>query len=131
MKALTKGQYRGSDGIWAVFDLEWGAELRVGILEPDIGRVVLKRDGGYRLDRGWSIAPGGLEPAFEGRHRDSTEGFACPASSISEEDGRVTLAEAQAAALAHFDRADTNRDGRITPDEHRKIRMMRIERRQG
>jgi hypothetical protein len=46
-------------------------------------------------------------------------------------DGRVTLAEAQAAALAHFDRADTNRDGRITPDEHRNIRMMRIERRQG
>ena len=60
MKALTEGRYRGRDGIWAVFDLGWDTELRVGILEQDIGRVVLKRDGGYRLDRGWSIAPNGL-----------------------------------------------------------------------
>ena len=66
MKALTEGRYRGRDGIWAVFDLGWNTELRVGILEQDIGRVVMKRDGGYRLDRGWSIAPGGLEPAYEG-----------------------------------------------------------------
>ena len=57
MKALTEGRYRGRDGIWAVFDLGWDTELRVGILEQDIGRVVMKRDGGYRLDRGWSIAP--------------------------------------------------------------------------
>jgi len=44
-------------------------------------------------------------------------------------DGRVSLAEAQSAALAHFDRADANRDGRITPDERRDLRVMRIERR--
>ena len=44
-------------------------------------------------------------------------------------DGRVSLAEAQSAALAHFDRADTNRDGRITPDERRNVHIMRIERR--
>lgn len=44
-------------------------------------------------------------------------------------DGRVSLAEAQTAVLAHFDRADTNRDGRITPDERRNVRVMRIERR--
>jgi hypothetical protein len=47
-------------------------------------------------------------------------------------DGRVSLAEAQAAALAHFDKADVNHDGEITPDERgRGHRMMRIERRQG
>jgi hypothetical protein len=47
-------------------------------------------------------------------------------------DGRVSLAEAQAAALAHFDKADVNHDGKITPDEHGQgHRMMRIERRQG
>lgn len=44
-------------------------------------------------------------------------------------DGRVSLAEAQAAALSHFDRADANHDGKITPDEHKKVRVMRIERR--
>lgn len=32
-------------------------------------------------------------------------------------DGRVSLAEAEAAALAHFDRADLNHDGKITPQE--------------
>ena len=47
-------------------------------------------------------------------------------------DGRVSLAEAQAAALAHFDKADLNHDGKITPDERQQGRqIMRIERRQG
>ena len=45
-------------------------------------------------------------------------------------DGRVSLAEAQAAALAHFDKADTNHDGKITPDEHGQMRkVIRIEHR--
>ena len=36
-------------------------------------------------------------------------------------DGRVTLQEAQAAALRHFDMADTNHDGQITPDERQQL----------
>ncbi len=44
-------------------------------------------------------------------------------------DGRVSLAEAQAAALAHFDKADLNHDGRITPDERQQVREIQIERR--
>lgn len=45
-------------------------------------------------------------------------------------DGRVSLAEAQAAALRHFDMVDANRDGRITPDERSRMRdRMRMERR--
>jgi Ca2+-binding EF-hand superfamily protein len=36
-------------------------------------------------------------------------------------DGRVTLQEAQAAALQHFDMADANRDGQITPEERRQL----------
>ena len=67
MKALTEGQYRGRDGIWAVFDLGWDTELRVGILEHDIGRVVMKRAGGYALDRGWSIAPERTRASLRGQ----------------------------------------------------------------
>jgi Ca2+-binding EF-hand superfamily protein len=41
-------------------------------------------------------------------------------------DGRVTLQEAQAAALRHFDMVDANRDGRITREErlqmHERLR---------
>lgn len=34
-------------------------------------------------------------------------------------DGRITLAEAEAMALQHFDQMDTNRDGQLTPEERR------------
>ena len=34
-------------------------------------------------------------------------------------DGRVSLAEATAGALQHFDMIDANRDGRVTPEERR------------
>ena len=41
----------------------------------------------------------------------------------SNKDGRVSLAEAQQVALQHFDRADANRDGKLTPDERRAARQ--------
>jgi alpha-glucosidase len=102
MKALTEGRYRGRDGVWVVFDLDGDTELRVGILEQDIGRVVLKRDGGYRLDRGWSVAPGGLEPSFQGRPRDSVEGFACPEATVAEQDGAIVLEAAGLTAVVNL-----------------------------
>jgi Ca2+-binding EF-hand superfamily protein len=39
-------------------------------------------------------------------------------------DGRVSLQEAEAAALAHFDKADLNHDGKITPDEREQAHQM-------
>ncbi len=40
-------------------------------------------------------------------------------------DGRVSLQEATTSALQRFDRIDTNRDGRITPEERRQQREQR------
>jgi hypothetical protein len=37
-------------------------------------------------------------------------------------DGKVTLAEAQAAAVKRFDRLDTNKDGTISPEERKAAR---------
>lgn len=37
-------------------------------------------------------------------------------------DGKITLAEAQALALQHFDQMDTNHDGQVTPEERRAAR---------
>jgi hypothetical protein len=37
-------------------------------------------------------------------------------------DGKITLAEAQAMALQHFDKMDTNHDGQVTPQERRAAR---------
>ncbi len=39
-------------------------------------------------------------------------------------DGQITLAEAEALALQHFDQMDTNRDGQVTPEERRAGRPM-------
>ena len=39
-------------------------------------------------------------------------------------DGRITLAEAEAMALRHFDKMDANRDGQVTPEERRAARPM-------
>lgn len=45
----------------------------------------------------------------------------------TDNDGRISLAEAQAAALARFDRVDINRDGRITPEERQQMRQQRMQ----
>jgi Ca2+-binding EF-hand superfamily protein len=39
-------------------------------------------------------------------------------------DGNITLAEAQALALQHFDKMDSNHDGQVTPEERRAARPM-------
>jgi hypothetical protein len=44
----------------------------------------------------------------------------------SDHDGRITLGEAEAMALQHFDQMDSNRDGRVTPEERRAGRPMII-----
>jgi hypothetical protein len=41
-------------------------------------------------------------------------------------DQRLSLAEAEAAALRRFDRVDINRDGRVTRDERQQVRQQRM-----
>jgi hypothetical protein len=41
-------------------------------------------------------------------------------------DGKITLPEAEALALQHFDQMDANHDGQVTPDERRAGRPMII-----
>ena len=91
MKALFDARYAGQEGPWVRFSLDYGLEARLCIVEPDIGRVVFRRAGGYRLDRGWSVAPNRSEPPFEGRLRDDLSGFALPALRICEEPGCVRI----------------------------------------
>ena len=123
MKALTHGCFLGLDGNAALFELATTpaaaplATIRVAILEGDIGRVTLRRMEGYRLDRGWAIAPNRLEPPFEGRPRDSFAGFSNPATTVAENDGVVTIAAAGLVAevgLAPFGIA-WRREGETAP----------------
>lgn len=80
MKALVDARYLGQDGPWFRFGLAHGHEARLAILEADLGRVVLRRPEGYRLDRGWAIAPNRSEPDYAGRPREDVSGFALPAA---------------------------------------------------
>ena len=41
-------------------------------------------------------------------------------------DGKITLPEAEALALQHFDQMDSNKDGQVTPEERRAGRPMII-----
>jgi hypothetical protein len=63
-----------------------------------------------------------------GMHRMASLGGQMFDMADANRDGRVTLQEAQAAALRHFDMADANRDGQITRDERRQMHQrMRAE----
>ena len=56
-----------------------------------------------------------------GMHRMASFGGQMFDMADGNRDGRVTLQEAQAAALRHFDMADANRDGQVTRDERRQM----------
>ncbi|WP_395621889.1 calcium-binding protein [Sphingomonas daechungensis] len=78
------------------------------------------KDGDGRPDRGGRGMHGGMAN-FGGHMFEMAD---------ANKDGRVTLPEAQAAALRHFDMADANKDGQITPDERKQLHQrMRTEHR--
>jgi Ca2+-binding EF-hand superfamily protein len=91
-------------------------------------RVMIFRNG----PEGGPGAPGGPgEPGMKMRmHGMGGFGGHLFETADANHDGRVSLPEAEAAALAHFDRADLNHDGKITPEERRQAhQLMRGERR--
>jgi len=83
-------------------------------------RVIVDRDG-------QPGAPGAMHRMHRGG--GAMMGAAMLELADADRDGRVTLAEATAGALRHFDMMDVNRDGRLTPEERAAgrvhIRQMR------
>jgi alpha-glucosidase len=92
MKAVTSARLIGREGQMVRFAADLGTTLTITVLEPEIFRVTLLKPAGWRLDRTWSIAQGGLEPPFEGRPREDLSGFSRPDFSLEQRDGRVTIA---------------------------------------
>jgi Ca2+-binding EF-hand superfamily protein len=79
-------------------------------------------DGDGRPDRRMHRARHGMGGGFGGRMF---------AMADANHDTRVSMQEATATALHHFDMADANHDGQVTRDERRQMRQhMRAERRQ-
>ena len=75
--------------------------------------------------------PGGMERMRMHMHGAGMErGFGGHLFDMADanHDGRVTLQEAETAALAHFDNADLNHDGKITPEERTQAHALMRER---
>ncbi|AJY45133.1 glycoside hydrolase family 31 protein [Martelella endophytica] len=69
--------------------------LDISVLEETLFRVALRKDGTWRLDRTWSIAPTEDVPA-EGRSRDDLAGFSRPRAEVKIDTDacRLTIATA-------------------------------------
>jgi len=76
-------------------------------------------------------ADGGPAKRMEWRQRGGGMGGArMIVMADGDRDGRITLAEAEAMALRHFDQMDANKDGRVTAEERRAARPMMMRMRQ-
>ncbi len=91
-------------------------------------RVMIMKEGGAAGEPGM---PGMKGMGMHGMGMGMGMGFGERLFDMADtnKDGRVSLAEAQAAALAHFDRADLNHDGKITPEERQQAHQLMREHR--
>lgn len=82
MKTLKDWTLKNHDANRAVLTLDGKHELHLYVLEEGMFRVLIKRQTGLALNRTWSIAPQQDVP-WEGRERESLEGFTLPASALN------------------------------------------------
>ncbi|WP_316858456.1 hypothetical protein [uncultured Cohaesibacter sp.] len=73
-----------------ILEVETRHTLHIDILEDRLIRVQLLKNGSYRLDRSWAVAPNGNAP-IEGRNRASSDGFACPPFAFEQSEDSLTL----------------------------------------
>lgn len=99
------------DGMISRDEFAKGRELRIE------QRVVMNGDGNMPMGQGMRRmhGMGGMGSMMGGGMLKMAD---------ANKDGRVSLKEATSTALQHFDRADTNHDGRLTPDEMRAAHQM-------
>lgn len=74
--------------------------FRLYILEPALFRVLVKRSGELALDRTWSIAPK-QDVHWQGRHRESTDGFSLPAFSVQEQPNKLIVSTEKLRVTIH------------------------------
>ncbi|MEO9529947.1 glycoside hydrolase family 31 protein [Roseibium sp.] len=90
MKSLKDWQFAGRTGTGFAVDVETRHRLEIRVLEQDLIRVSLLKDGAWRLDRTWAIAPAADVP-WEGRPRDDLDGFTCPEFALDTQETRIVL----------------------------------------
>ncbi|QIK97283.1 hypothetical protein G7076_11080 [Sphingomonas sp. HDW15A] len=115
-RMAMRGKTAGTPGAGAFERLDTNRDNMISREEFDSMRTMRQAHRGERAGkRGQHMAMRG--PGMMMRRADA------------DKDGRVTLAEAQAAAVRHFDMVDVNHDGRITPEERQQMRQQRMQQR--
>ena len=111
-------KHMGERGAKSFERLDTNKDGQVSRQEFDAGRVAREQRQALRK-------PGEPLGGNVYLHRKGGMGFAGRMFEMADvnKDGRVSLPEAQQAALQHFDRADLNRDGTLTPEERRQSRQ--------
>lgn len=90
MKSLKSWQFAERTDSSLSLLVEDRHRFTVTVLEHDLIRVTLLKDGAYRLDRTWAIAPDADVP-FEGRSRADTSGFSCPGFHLETNEDSLVL----------------------------------------
>ncbi|WP_375749206.1 TIM-barrel domain-containing protein [Vibrio sp. HN007] len=91
MKSIKQWQFKAAENNRIDIECDGRHLLHIFVLEQDIIRVMFKNKGEARLDRSWSVAPGGKDVVWEGRDRLSTEDFSCPEFNLASEDECLTI----------------------------------------
>jgi alpha-glucosidase len=81
--------------------LNGGAQFTVQALEPNLFRVTYAPATGYKEPRTWAIAPAGDVP-WQGRERDSLQGFSCPPAAVTQSANSATLKTASLSATVQL-----------------------------
>ena len=97
--------------------------------DGSISRDEFGRARQMRMEKRGEMKQHGKMGAMRGMHGGGgMMGAAMFKTADANRDGKVSLAEATAGALSHFDMMDANRDGRVTPEERAggRARMMQM-----
>jgi len=100
MKTLETWDIASRDAQGVTLQVEERHMLRIEVLENAQFRVRLLKDGAWRQNRSWCVAPQGALPP-EGRSRDGLAGFSCPAWELTETADTMVLTTATLRASIH------------------------------
>ncbi len=100
MKTLKNWTLLKSDANHVELSVDGKHRLNLFVLEQGMFRVLIKRENKLALNRTWSIAPENDVP-WEGRARESLEGFALPGFTVEELDETLRISTDKLRVTVH------------------------------
>ena len=95
MKPINNWKLLGAEDNRVNIECDGRHVLHFFVLESNVIRVLLKKNGKLQLENSWCISPNdslnGSEMGWEGRDRMSMEGFTCPDFTVAEQDGQLSI----------------------------------------